>query len=163
MANILLGEEEKTTLVLVNACVAFALLAAYSPETSRPYLLATATALGLFSLYPIYFILQRPRRFMVARETEGDKSVFVLRYKGYLWWYDAKDRKGNAIVFNTLEDAQTYIKENVVTALISGRMRRKSLKREIEVIMDSKKMNQDTDSPLTVNNQNGASYFVTVL
>ena len=155
MANILLGEEEKTTLVLVNACVAFALLAAYSPETSRPYLLATATALGLFSLYPIYLILQRPRRFMVARETEGDKSVFVLRYKGYLWWYDAKDRKGNAIVFKTLEDAQTYIKENVVTALISDRMRRKSLKREIEVIMDSKKMNQDTDSPLTVNNQNG--------
>ena len=155
MANILLGDEEKTTLVLVNACVAFALLAAYSPETSRPYLLATATALGLFSLYPIYLILQRPRRFMVARETEGDKSVFVLRYKGYLWWYDAKDRKGNAIVFNTLEDAQTYIKENVVTALISDRMRRKSLKREIEVIMDSNKMNQDTDSPLTVNNQNG--------
>ena len=155
MANILLGEEEKTTLVLVNACVAFALLAAYSPETSRPYLLATATALGLFSLYPIYLILQRPRRFMVARETEGDKSVFVLRYKGYLWWYDAKDRKGNAIVFKTLEDAQTYIKENVVTALISDRMRRKSLKREIEVIMDSNKMNQDTDSPLTVNNQNG--------
>ena len=155
MANILLGEEEKTTLVLVNACVAFALLAAYSPETSRPYLLATATALGLFSLYPIYFILQRPRRFMVARETEGDKSVFVLRYKGYLWWYDAKDRKGNAIFFNTLEDAQTYIRENVVTALISDRMRRKSLKREIEVIMDSNKMNQDTDSPPTVNNQNG--------
>ena len=155
MANILLGEEEKTTLVLVNACVAFALLAAYSPETSRPYLLATATALGLFSLYPIYLILQRPRRFMVARETEGDKSVFVLRYKGYLWWYDAKDRKGNAIVFNTLEDAQTYIKENVVTALISDRMRRKSLKREIEVIMDSKKMNQDTDSPLTESNQGG--------
>lgn len=155
MANILLGEEEKTTLVLVNACVAFALLAAYSPETSRPYLLAAATALGLFSLYPLYLILQRPRRFMVARETEGDKSVFVLRYKGYLWWYDAKDRKGNAIVFKTLEDAQAYIKENVVTALISDRMRRKSLKREIEVIMDSKKMNQDTDSPLTVNNQNG--------
>ena len=155
MANILLGEEEKTTLVLVNACVAFALLAAYSPETSRPYLLATATALGLFSLYPIYLILQRPRRFMVARETEGDKSVFVLRYKGYLWWYDAKDRKGNAIVFKTLEEAQTYIRENVVTALISDRMRRKSLKREIEVIMDSNKMNQDTDSPLTVNNQNG--------
>ena len=155
MANILLGEEEKTTLVLVNACVAFALLAAYSPETSRPYLLATATALGLFSLYPIYLILQRPRRFMVARETEGDKSVFVLRYKGYLWWYDAKDRKGNAIFFNTLEDAQTYIKENVVTALISDRMRRKSLKREIEVIMDSKKMNQDTDSPPAVNNQGG--------
>ena len=155
MANILLGEEEKTTLVLVNACVAFALLAAYSPETSRPYLLATATALGLFSLYPIYLILQRPRRFMVARETEGDKSVFVLRYKGYLWWYDAKDRKGNAIVFKTLEDAQTYIKENVVTALISDRMRRKSLKREIEVIMDSNKMNQDTDSPLTESNQGG--------
>ena len=155
MANILLGDEEKTTLVLVNACVAFALLAAYSPETSRPYLLATATALGLFSLYPIYLILQRPRRFMVARETEGDKSVFVLRYKGYLWWYDAKDRKGNAIVFKTLEEAQTYIRENVVTALISDRMRRKSLKREIEVIMDSNKMNQDTDSPLTVNNQNG--------
>ena len=155
MANILLGEEEKTTLVLVNACVAFALLAAYSPETSRPYLLATATALGLFSLYPIYLILQRPRRFMVARETEGDKSVFVLRYKGYLWWYDAKDRKGDAIVFKTLEEAQTYIKENVVTALISDRMRRKSLKREIEVIMDSKKMNQDTEVPLTVNNQNG--------
>ena len=154
MANILLGDEEKTTLVLVNACVAFALLAAYSPETSRPYLLATATALGLFSLYPLYFILQRPRRFMVARETEGDKSVFVLRYKGYLWWYDAKDRKGNAIVFKTLEEAQTYIKENVVTALISDRMRRKSLKREIEVIMDSKKMNQDTEAPLTVNNQN---------
>ena len=155
MANILLGEEEKTTLVLVNACVAFALLAAYSPETSRPYLLATATALGLFSLYPIYFILQRPRRFMVARETEGDKSVFVLRYKGYLWWYDAKDRKGNAIVFNTLEDAQTYIRENVVTALISDRMRRKSLKREIEVIMDSKKMNQDTEAPPTESNQGG--------
>ena len=155
MANILLGEEEKTTLVLVNACVAFALLAAYSPETSRPYLLAAATALGLFSLYPIYLILQRPRRFMVARETEGDKSVFVLRYKGYLWWYDAKDRKGNAIVFKTLEDAQTYIKENVVTALISDRMRRKSLKREIEVIMDSKKMNQDTDSPPTESNQGG--------
>ena len=155
MANILLGDEEKTTLVLVNACVAFALLAAYSPETSRPYLLAAATALGLFSLYPIYLILQRPRRFMVARETEGDKSVFVLRYKGYLWWYDAKDRKGNAIVFKTLEEAQTYIRENVVTSLISDRMRRKSLKREIEVIMDSKKMNQDTDSPLTVNNQNG--------
>ena len=155
MANILLGEEEKTTLVLVNACVAFALLAAYSPETSRPYLLATATALGLFSLYPIYLILQRPRRFMVARETEGDKSVFVLRYKGYLWWYDAKDRKGNAIVFKTLEDAQTYIKENVVTALISDRMRRKSLKREIEVIMDSKKMNQDTEVPPTESNQGG--------
>ena len=155
MANILLGDEEKTTLVLVNACVAFALLAAYSPETSRPYLLAAATALGLFSLYPIYLILQRPRRFMVTRETEGDKSVFVLRYKGYLWWYDAKDRKGNAIVFKTLEEAQTYIRENVVTALISDRMRRKSLKREIEVIMDSNKMNQDTDSPLTVNNQNG--------
>ena len=155
MANILLGEEEKTTLVLVNACVAFALLAAYSPETSRPYLLAAATALGLFSLYPIYLILQRPRRFMVARETEGDKSVFVLRYKGYLWWYDAKDRKGNAIVFKTLEDAQTYIKENLVTALISDRMRRKSLKREIEVIMDSNKMNQDTDSPLTESNQCG--------
>ena len=155
MANILLGDEEKTTLVLVNACVAFALLAAYSPETSRPYLLATATALGLFSLYPIYFILQRPRRFMVARETEGDKSVFVLRYKGYLWWYDAKDRKGNAIVFKTLEDAQTYIKENVVTALISDRMRRKSLKREIEVIMDSKKMNQDTEVPPTESNQGG--------
>ena len=155
MANILLGEEEKTTLVLVNACVAFALLAAYSPETSRPYLLAAATALGLFSLYPIYLILQRPRRFMVARETEGDKSVFVLRYKGYLWWYDAKDRKGNAIFFNTLEDAQTYIRENVVTALISDRMRRKSLKREIEVIMDSKKMNQDTDSPPTESNQGG--------
>ena len=155
MANILLGEEEKTTLVLVNACVAFALLAAYSPETSRPYLLATATALGLFSLYPIYLILQRPRRFMVARETEGDKSVFVLRYKGYLWWYDAKDRKGNAIVFKTLEEAQTYIRENVVTALISDRMRRKSLKREIEVIMDSNKMNQDTDSPLTESNQGG--------
>ena len=155
MANILLGEEEKTTLVLVNTCVAFALLAAYSPETSRPYLLATATALGLFSLYPIYFILQRPRRFMVARETEGDKSVFVLRYKGYLWWYDAKDRKGNAIFFNTLEDAQTYIRENVVTALISDRMRRKSLKREIEVIMDSKKMNQDTEAPLTESNQGG--------
>lgn len=155
MANILLGHEEKTTLVLVNACVAFALLAAYSPETSRPYLLATATALGLFSLYPIYFILQRPRRFMVARETEGDKSVFVLRYKGYLWWYDAKDRKGNAIVFKTLEEAQTYIKENVVTALISDRMRRKSLKREIEVIMDSKKMNQDTEAPPTESNQDG--------
>ena len=155
MANILLGEEEKTTLVLVNACVAFALLAAYSPETSRPYLLAAATALGLFSLYPIYLILQRPRRFMVARETEGDKSVFVLRYKGYLWWYDAKDRKGNAIVFKTLEEAQTYIRENVVTALISDRMRRKSLKREIEVIMDSNKMNQDTDSPLTESNQCG--------
>ena len=155
MANILLGEEEKTTLVLVNACVAFALLAAYSPETSRPYLLATATALGLFSLYPIYLILQRPRRFMVARETEGDKSVFVLRYKGYLWWYDAKDRKGNAIVFKTLEDAQTYIKENVVTALISDRMRRKSLKREIEVIMDSKNMNQDTEAPPTESNQGG--------
>ena len=135
--------------------MAFALLAAYSPETSRPYLLATATALGLFSLYPIYFILQRPRRFMVARETEGDKSVFVLRYKGYLWWYDAKDRKGNAIVFNTLEEAQTYIKENVVTALISDRMRRKSLKREIEVIMDSKKMNQDTEAPPTESNQGG--------
>ena len=155
MANILLGEEEKTTLVLVNACVAFALLAAYSPETSRPYLLATATALGLFSLYPIYLILQRPRRFMVARETEGDKSVFVLRYKGYLWWYDAKDRKGNAIVFKTLEEAQTYIRENVVTALISDRMRRKSLKREIEVIMDSKKMNQDTEAPPTESNQGG--------
>ena len=155
MANILLGDEEKTTLVLVNACVAFALLAAYSPETSRPYLLAAATALGLFSLYPIYLILQRPRRFMVARETEGDKSVFVLRYKGYLWWYDAKDRKGNAIVFNTLEEAQTYIKENVVTALISDRMRRKSLKREIEVIMDSKKMNQDTEAPPTESNQGG--------
>ena len=155
MANILLGEEEKTTLVLVNACVAFALLAAYSPETSRPYLLATATALGLFSLYPIYLILQRPRRFMVARETEGDKSVFVLRYKGYLWWYDAKDRKGNAIFFNTLEDAQTYIRENVVTALISDRMRRKSLKREIEVIMDSKNMNQDTEAPPTESNQGG--------
>ena len=155
MANILLGDEEKTTLVLVNACVAFALLAAYSPETSRPYLLAAATALGLFSLYPIYLILQRPRRFMVARETEGDKSVFVLRYKGYLWWYDAKDRKGNAIVFKTLEDAQTYIKENVVTALISDRMRRKSLKREIEVIMDSKKMNQDMETPPTESNQGG--------
>ena len=155
MANILLGEEEKTTLVLVNACVAFALLAAYSPETSRPYLLATATALGLFSLYPIYFILQRPRRFMVARETEGDKSVFVLRYKGYLWWYDAKDRKGNAIVFKTLEDAQTYIRENVVTALISDRMRRKSLKREIKVIMDSKNMNQDTEALPTESNQGG--------
>ena len=135
--------------------MAFALLAAYSPETSRPYLLATATALGLFSLYPIYFILQRPRRFMVARETEGDKNVFVLRYKGYLWWYDAKDRKGNAIVFKTLEEAQTYIKENVVTALISDRMRRKSLKREIEVIMDSKKMNQDTEAPPTESNQGG--------
>ena len=155
MANILLGEEEKTTLVLVNACVAFALLAAYSPETSRPYLLATATALGLFSLYPIYLILQRPRRFMVARETEGDKSVFVLRYKGYLWWYDAKDRKGNAIVFKTLEEAQTYIRENVVTALISDRMRRKSLKREIEVIMDSKNMNQDTEALPTESNQGG--------
>ena len=155
MANILLGEEEKTTLVLVNACVAFALLAAYSPETSRPYLLAAATALGLFSLYPLYLILQRPRRFMVARETEGDKSVFVLRYKGYLWWYDAKDRKGNAIFFNTLEDAQTYIRENVVTALISDRMRRKSLKREIEVIMDSKKMNQDTEALPTESNQGG--------
>ena len=155
MANILLGEEEKTTLVLVNACVAFALLAAYSPETSRPYLLATATALGLFSLYPIYLILQRPRRFMVARETEGDKSVFVLRYKGYLWWYDAKDRKGNAIVFKTLEDAQTYIRENVVTALISDRMRRKSLKREIKVIMDSKNMNQDTEALPTESNQGG--------
>ncbi len=155
MANILLGDEEKTTLVLVNACVAFVLLAAYSPETSRPYLLAAATALGLFSLYPLYFILQRPRRFMVARETEGDKSVFVLRYKGYLWWYDAKDRKGNAIVFKTLEEAQTYIKENVVTALISDRMRRKSLKREFEIIMDSKKMNQDTDSPFADNNPPG--------
>lgn len=155
MANILLGDEEKTTLVLVNACVAFAVLAAYSPETSRPYLLVTATALGLFSLYPIYLILQRPRRFMVARETEGDKSVFVLRYKGYLWWYDAKDRKGNAIFFNTLEDAQTYIRENVVTALISDRMRRKSLKREIEVIMDSKKMNQNMETPPTESNQGG--------
>lgn len=155
MANILLGDEEKTTLVLVNACVAFALLAAYSPETSRPYLLAAATALGLFSLYPIYLILQRPRRFMVARETEGDKSVFVLRYKGYLWWYDAKDRKGNAIFFNTLEDAQTYIRENVVTALISDRMRRKSLKREIEVIMDSNKMNQNMETPPTESNQGG--------
>ena len=147
MANILLRDEEKTALVLANSCVAFAVLAAYSPVTSRPYLMAAATALGLLSFYPLFLILQRPRRFMVVKETEGDKSVFILRYKGFLWWYNAKDRKGDAIVFNTLEEAQKYIKENVVTMLISDKMRRKSLKREFKVIMDSKKMNQNTESP----------------
>ena len=153
MANILKGNEEKATLVLANVCIAFVVLATYSPETSRLYLMITATALGLLSLYPLFLILQRPRRFMVARETEGDKSVFILRYKGFLWWYNATDRKGEDVVFNTMDEAQRYIRENVVTVLISDRMRRKSFKKEYEVILDSKKMAANTDAPPADDNQ----------
>ena len=153
MANFLKGIEEKATLVLANVCIAFVVLAKYSPETSRLYLMITATALGLLSLYPLFLILQRPRRFMVARETEGDKSVFILRYKGFLWWYNAKDRKGEDVVFNTMDEAQRYIRENVVTVLISDRMRRKSFKKEYEVILDSKKMAANTDAPPADDNQ----------
>lgn len=145
MASIQKGNEEMTALVLANVCIAFVVLGLCSPETSRPYLYMMATALGLFALIPVFQILQRPRRFMVGKETEGDKSVFVIKYKGYLWWYNAKDRKGNVIVFKTMDEAQKFIKEDIVTVLINDKMRRKTTKREFEVILDSKKMAENTD------------------
>ena len=145
MNSILKGNELIVTFVLTNMCIAFAVLSEYSPATSRPYLVIAATALGMFALYPLFIILQHPRRFVISKETENDKTLYVVKYKGYLWWYTATDRKGNDAAFNTMDEAQRFIKEEVVTKIIAEKERRKSFKKEIEVLIDSKKLSYMTE------------------
>lgn len=134
------GNEATVALVLINACAAFAILAAYGPDNTRPTVLMVATLMGMGALYPIFRLLQRPIRYKIVKEKTEDKETYVLRYKGYLWWYDGKDKNGNRLTFQNINEAFNFIRSNITTMLINERIRRKQrqkAKKEYETVLDS--------------------------
>ena len=165
MANIIKGNEAVVALVLANLCIAFATLSAFSPENSRPILILIATGLGMMALLPLYMLMQKPRRFRIHKETEGEKTSFIIRYKGFLWWYTAKAPNGRPVSFKTLDEAKKFIQDNIVLALLNQRHNKKTVKKEIEVVFDSKTQlaelnNADNSSPTTppTQQQNNKKY-----
>ena len=158
MSNIIKQNEIRATLALAIVSIAFAELSAHSPESSRPVLVIIATALGMAALYPLFLLLQRPRRYRITKVTEGYETVYIIRYKGYLWWYNATLSNGKTIAFKSMEEAMQYIKENVVMSMINRKTKQKSIKRESTVMYDSIKQgnNPDTSDTLGALNSNGA-------
>lgn len=138
MSNNFSGNEAITTLVLANVSIAFTVLSEYSPNNSRPYLILVATALGLIALYPLFLLLQKPRRYKISKESEGENTSYHIKYKGYLWWYPAKNLNGKPVTFKSMDEVLVFVRENLVTALINQKIKRKQSKREVEVIFDSK-------------------------
>ena len=146
MSDIIKGNEIKTTLALTNGCIAFAVLSAYSPESSRPMLVIAATALGIAALYPLYLLMQKPRRYRITKVTEGYETVYIIRYKGFLWWYNATRSNGKTIAFKSMDEAMQYIRENVVMDMINRKTRQKNIKRESTVVYDSISQPNDVDT-----------------
>ena len=145
--NILNNRETMASLVLTNACIAFAILSGFSPANSRPILNIVATTLGMASLYPIYLLLQKPRRYRLSKETQGENVFFIIKMKGFLWWYNAKNADGKIIAFKTTDEAKEYVKENVVLPSITNKMKKKATKHSSEVVFDSKDQQYEEDSP----------------
>ncbi len=145
------GNEATVALVLINACAAFAILATYGPDNTRPTVLMVATLMGMGSLYPIFRLLQRPIRYKIVKEKTENKETYVLRYKGYLWWYDGKDKNGNRLTFQNINEAFNFIRSNITTMLINERIRRKQkqkAKKEYETVLDSQ-----SDAPANLQNE----------
>ena len=103
MSNIFKQNEIRATFALAIVSIAFAELSARSPESSRPVLVIIATALGMAAMYPLFLLLQRPRRYRITKVTEGYETVYIIRYKGYLWWYSATLSNGR-ITMDVLTD-----------------------------------------------------------
>ena len=153
MADKIRGNEALVALVLVNACAAFAVLSAYGPENTRPFIIMVATLMGMAAFYPIYKLLHQPQRYVIRKEKAGDLESYIIRYKGYLWWYDGKDINGHRLAFKSKEEALEYVRKNVITRLINERIRQqrqqqKKAKKEYETILDPIAENLDVDTLL---------------
>ena len=149
------GNEALVALVLVNACAAFAALSAYGPENTRPFIIMVATLMGMGAFYPIYKLLQQPQRYVIRKEKAGDLESYVVRYKGYLWWYDGKDTNGHRLAFKSKEEALEYVRKNVITRLINEKIRQqrqqlKKAKKEYETILDPIAEDLDVDTLLSM-------------
>ena len=149
------GNEAFVALVLVNACAAFAVLSAYGPENTRPFIIMVATLMGMGAFYPIYKLLQQPQRYVIRKEKAGDLESYVVRYKGYLWWYDGKDLNGHRLAFKSKEEALEYVRKNVITRLINEKIRQqrqqlKKAKKEYETILDPIADDLDVDTLLSM-------------
>ena len=153
MSENTMGNEALVALVLVNACAAFAILSAFGPENTRPFVVIVATMMGLGAFCPIFRLLQQPQRYVIRKEKQGDLESYVLRFKGYLWWYDAKNKDGQRLAFNKKEDAIDYVRKNVITRLINQKIRQqrhklKKAKKEYETVVDPLEENLDVENLL---------------
>lgn len=161
------GNETTVALVLINACAAFAILSACGPGNTKPYLLLVATLMGMGSFYPIFRLLQRPIRYKIRKETDGTQELYVLRYKGYLWWYDGTDKDGKRLEFPNMEKAIEFVRSNVITMLINQKMwqKQRKIKKEYETVLDSSYIfneNNENENETITDDNNPASEDTTI-